>query len=95
MLAWPRCGNFHGEIVCEFSVSVSSGVSQIVYNCTIKKKMSGKVTSFVLGVLNGIYINSEYPSQAAAVVPEIKKTLRKCREFWDSLEEESRNKTEE
>jgi hypothetical protein len=60
--------------------------------------MSGKVTSFVVGVLTGIYINSEYPSQAAIVVPEIKKTLRKCREFWDSLDEskeESRNETEE
>ena len=58
-------------------------------------KMSGKFTSFMFGVLTGVYIKSEYPSEVAFIVPEIKKNIRKCREFFDKLEEESRKKDEE
>jgi len=57
--------------------------------------MSGKFTSFMFGVLTGVYIKSEYPSEVAFIVPEIKKNIRKCREFFDKLEEESRKKDEE
>jgi len=57
--------------------------------------MSGKFSSFVLGVIAGVYIKAEYPSEVAFVVPEIKKHICKVRDFFEKLEEESRKNNEE
>tara|TARA_B110000858_G_C17409311_1_gene296015 strand:+ start:326 stop:499 length:174 start_codon:yes stop_codon:yes gene_type:complete len=56
--------------------------------------MSGKFGSFVFGVLSGVYIKSEYPSEVAFVVPEIKKNIKKIRVFFEQLEEESRKNSD-
>ena len=57
--------------------------------------MSGKISSFVFGVITGVYLKSEYPSEVAFVVPEIKKHICKVRDFFEKLEEESRKNNEE
>lgn len=56
--------------------------------------MSGKFSSFVLGVLTGVYVKTEYPSEVAFIVPEIKKNIKKVRDFFEELDEESRKKTD-
>lgn len=54
--------------------------------------MSGKFSSFVFGVITGVYIKTEYPSEVAFVVPEIKKKIKKIRVFFEQLEEEESRK---
>jgi hypothetical protein len=56
--------------------------------------MSGKFSSFVFGVITGVYIKTEYPSEVAFVVPEIKKKIKKIRVFFEQLEEESRKNSD-
>ena len=57
--------------------------------------MSGKVSSFVLGIVAGIYLSAEYPEDVAFVMSKVREVVKKVKTFMDDLEKESRNKTEE
>lgn len=57
--------------------------------------MSGKISSFVLGIVTGIYLSAEYPEDVAFVMPKVREAVKKVKTFMKDLEKESQNKTEE
>ena len=77
------------------SQGVATSLGRQYLNATLRNIMSGKISSFVLGVVTGIYLSAEYPEDVAFVMPKVREAVKKVKTFMNDLEKESQNKTEE